>query len=48
MRSAFAADLDREQSLEAMWHAFRASNFAGKKQVEVDAGVVHALLNASF
>jgi RHS repeat-associated protein len=48
MRSDLAADLDREQSLEAMWHAFRASKFAGRKYVEIDAGVVHALLNARY
>src|SRR2546430_2541349 len=48
MRSTFAADLDREQSLAAMWHALRASNFAGGNRVEIDAGVVHALLNARY
>ena len=48
MRSTFAADVDREQSLAAMWHALRASNFAGRNQVEIDAGVVPALLNARY
>jgi hypothetical protein len=48
MRSALAADLDCEQSLEAMRHAFRASKFARRKYVEIDAGVVHALLNARY
>jgi RHS repeat-associated protein len=48
MRSALAADLDCEQSLEAMRHAFRASKFARRNYVEIDAGVVHALLNARY
>src|SRR6266436_4548739 len=47
MRSALAADLDCEQSLEAMRHAFRASKFARRNYVEIDAGVV-ALLNARY
>jgi hypothetical protein len=38
------ADLDREQSLEAMWHAFRAARAARRIHVEADAGVVHELL----
>jgi RHS repeat-associated protein len=48
MRSAIAADLDREQSLEAMWHALRASDYARRNQVEIDAGVVPALMNARY
>ena len=48
MSSTFAADLDRERSLAAMWHALRASNFVGRNHVEIDAGVVHALLNARY
>jgi hypothetical protein len=48
MRSVLAADLDREQSLEAMRHAFRASKFARRTYVEMDAGVVQALLNARY
>ena len=31
-----------------MWHAFRASKFTGRNYVEIDAGVVHALLNARY
>ena len=31
-----------------MWHALRASNFAGRNRVEIDAGVVPALLNARY
>jgi RHS repeat-associated protein len=42
------AGLDREQSLEAMWHALRASKFAHRNYVEIDAGVVHAQLNARY
>src|SRR6266436_794321 len=48
MRCALAANLDREHSLEAMRHAFRASKFARRNYVEIDAGVVHALLNARY
>jgi RHS repeat-associated protein len=48
MSSTFAADLDHEQSLAAMWHALRASNLAGRNRVEIDAGVVPALLNARY
>ena len=31
-----------------MWHALRASNFAGRNRVEIDAGVIPALLNARY
>src|SRR6266516_6998712 len=47
MRVATNTD-DRELSLEAMWHAYRASNFARQSRVEIDTGVVHALLNARY
>jgi RHS repeat-associated protein len=43
-----AAGLDRERSLEAMWHAYRAHHFAAKTLVAIDAGVVHGLLNARY
>ena len=43
-----ATGLDREHSLEAMWHAYCASNFARQYRVEIDTGVVHALLNACY
>jgi RHS repeat-associated protein len=48
MRSSLVVDLDREQSLAAMSHALHASTFAGRSHVEIDAGVVHALLNARY
>jgi hypothetical protein len=47
-RFASANDLDREQSLGAMWHALRASTFAREQHVEIGAGVVHALLKARY
>ena len=34
-----------ERSLEAMWHACRASKFAALNQIETNAGVVLALLS---
>jgi glyoxylase-like metal-dependent hydrolase (beta-lactamase superfamily II) len=34
----------REQSLDAMWQAFRATSFANQQLVEIDAGVVRGLL----
>jgi hypothetical protein len=34
-----------ERSLEAMWHAYRASEFATLNLIENDAGVVQALLH---
>jgi hypothetical protein len=40
MSSALAADIGREQSLEALWHTLRASNLARGHDVEIDAGVV--------
>jgi RHS repeat-associated protein len=43
-----ATDFDRDRSLEAMWHAFRVFKFARQNHVEIDAGVVHALLNARY
>ena len=46
MRSAAVSDC--EQSLEAMWHAYRASNCLRRDQVEIDAGVVHASLQARY
>ena len=48
MRSVLAADLDREQSLGAMRHAFRASKIARRTYVEMDAGVVQALLQKRY
>jgi RHS repeat-associated protein len=39
---------DRELSLEAMWHAYRASKFPCQYRIEIDTGVVHALLNARY
>jgi RHS repeat-associated protein len=48
MRPALFAYLDREQSLETMWHGFRASTFARRNYVEIDAGVVRDLLNARY
>jgi hypothetical protein len=48
MLSAFVVDLDRELSLAAMWHAYRASDCAAQNIVEIDTGVVHALLNARY
>jgi len=43
-----AAGLDRERSLEAMWHAYRAHRFVAPTLVAIDAGVVHGLLNARY
>ena len=48
MLSAFVVDLDHGRSLAAMWHALRASNFGYRNGVEIDAGIVHALLNAQI
>jgi hypothetical protein len=45
MRVATNTD-DRELSLEAMWHGYRASNFARQYRVEIDTGVVQALLES--
>src|SRR5881275_2111746 len=39
-----ATGFDRELSLEAMWHAYRASDFAAQNNVAIDTGVVHDLL----
>src|SRR6266480_3664080 len=47
MRVATNTD-DRELTLEAMWHGYRASNFARQYRVEIDTGVVQALLNARY
>jgi hypothetical protein len=47
MRVATNTD-DRELSLEAMWHGYRASNFARQYRVEIDTGVVQALLYAIY
>jgi RHS repeat-associated protein len=48
MLSAFVVDLDHGRSLAAMWHALRASNFGYRNGVEIDAGIVHALLQARY
>ena len=48
MRSNLTAELDCEQLLTAMSHAFLASSLASTNQVEIDAGVVHALLQARY
>lgn len=48
MRYAAVAKLNSEQSLHAMWQAFRARSFADQQLVENDAGVVLALLNARY
>jgi hypothetical protein len=48
MRSTLTVDSDREQSLAAMWHAFRATGFTRRTRVEMDAGVVAALLNSRY
>ncbi len=40
--------MDRELSLEAMRLAYCASNFARQSRVEIDTGVVHALLNTYY
>jgi RHS repeat-associated protein len=42
------ADLDRERSLAAMWHALRASKFSYGTRVATDSGVVRGLLNARY
>jgi hypothetical protein len=47
MRVATNTD-NRELSLEAMRHAFRASNFVAQKPVATGTGVVHALLKGNF
>ena len=46
MRYPTVARFNREQSLHAMWHAFRARSFADQQLVEKNAGVVCDLLNA--
>jgi hypothetical protein len=48
MRYAAVAKFNREQSLHAMWQAFRARSFADQQLVELDAGVVRDLLNARY
>jgi hypothetical protein len=48
MRSNLTAELDCEQSLTAMSHAFLASSFASTNQVEIDAGIVHVLMQARY
>jgi RHS repeat-associated protein len=48
MRSATVATFNGEQSLHAMWQAFRARSFADQQLVENGAGVVGALLNARY
>src|ERR1700674_240036 len=48
MRSNLTAELDCEQSLTARSHAFLASSRASTNQVEIDAAVVHALLQARY
>jgi hypothetical protein len=44
MRHAAVAKLNSEQSLHAMWQAFRARSFADQRLVENDAGVVLVLM----
>ena len=48
MHSAAVATFNRVQSLRAMWQAFHATSLADQQLVEIDAGVVHALLNARY
>src|SRR4029450_338731 len=48
MRYAAVAKFNREQSLHAMWQAFRACSFSDQQLVENDAGVVRDLLNARY
>src|SRR5262245_58272403 len=43
-----ATAFDRERSLEAMWHAYRASDFVAQSNVALDTGVVRDLLIASL
>src|SRR5262245_24600377 len=43
-----ATDFDRERSLEAMWHAYRASHLLAQNKVAVEPGVVRDLLNARY
>jgi hypothetical protein len=43
-----ATGIDSELSLEAMWHAYRASNFGDQQRVEIDASVAHALLRTRY
>jgi RHS repeat-associated protein len=48
MRYAAVAKFKRDQSLHAMWQAFRVRSFADQQLVENDAGVVRDLLNARY
>jgi RHS repeat-associated protein len=48
MGHAAVAKLNSEQSLHAMWQAFRARSLADQQLVENDAGVVRDLLNARY
>jgi RHS repeat-associated protein len=43
-----APNINREFSLQAMWHAFRARRWAAENLVAIDTGVVHDLLNARY
>jgi hypothetical protein len=47
MHCAAVATFNREQSLHAMWQAFRARSFADHQLVENDAGVVRDLLKVA-
>jgi RHS repeat-associated protein len=48
MRYAAVAKFKRDQSLHAMWQAFRARSFADQQLVENDAGVVRDLLTNRY
>jgi RHS repeat-associated protein len=43
-----ATVFDRELSLEAMWHGYRASDFVAQDTVAIDTGVVCDLLQARY
>jgi len=47
MRYAAVVKFNREQSLNAMWQAFRVRSFEDQQLVEIDAGVVGDLLQAT-
>ena len=44
----YAAVVERETPLEAMWHAYRASDFSPPNQVEADPSIRGALLNTRY
>jgi ABC-type uncharacterized transport system substrate-binding protein len=48
MRSVAVAKFNGEQSLHAMWRAFRAYRLADRQLVEIDAGVERALMAAHY